>query len=290
MILKDLLNRSVRSYLMRVPITEGKKQLLRLTKHLIFPKESIVIFKTKYNFFLAVNLNNPEHQQMYFYGEHDERYEIKHIIKILRKGDICWDIGANIGFYTCLFASLVGETGKVVSFEPASKSMEFLAQNVAINSFRNLLLIKKALGDKKQEKELFYKVRNLAEGTASLKQSNKQTEFEIVEVDTIDNLSQTLPFPDFIKIDVEGYHIEVFEGGERFFRNHAPMVMAELEDDPKTLATMESYFRNIGYSRIYEFRKHGLHHCDSIVQSRNRNFLLLKENSNYFSRIQKFLI
>lgn len=158
--MKDLLNKSVRFYLIHVPITEGKKQLLKITRNLIIPKDSIVKFQTKYDFFLTVNLNNPEDQQMYFYGEHDERYEIKRLRKIIREGDICWDIGANIGFYSCLFASLVGKKGKVVAFEPASKSMEFLAQNVAMNRFENVVMIQKALGEKKQEKKLFYKSRS----------------------------------------------------------------------------------------------------------------------------------
>jgi FkbM family methyltransferase len=287
--MKDFLNRSVRFYLMHFPITEGKRQLLRLTKDMISPEEPLVIFKTKYDFFLKINLNNPEHQQMYFYGEHDERYEIKHLRKIIKEGDICWDIGANIGFYTCLFASLVGEKGMVVSFEPSSKCMEFLKDNVSMNRFENVVMIKKAIGDSKEDKKLFYNSKDLAEGTASLKHSDKKREFEIVEVEAIDNLFAALPGPDFIKIDVEGYQMELFQGAKKFFRNHTPIVMIEVEHDSNA-REISNYIRNLGYDRIYEFRKYGVFECEDIVHSKARNFLLIKEAHPHFSRIQNFIL
>ncbi len=284
--MRVLLNKFVRFYLMYFPITEGKKQLLQLTKDFITPGDPILIFKTKYNFYLRVNLQNPEHKRMYFYGEHDERYEIRHILKTLREEDICWDIGANVGFYTCLFASLVGKKGRVVSFEPASGTMDYLAQNVKINGLDQVTLIKKAVGDRKIEGKLFYNAGALAEGTASLTQSIEKAESEPIEVDTIESFAQELPAPDFIKIDVEGFQMEVFKGGKEFFKSHEPIIMAELKDDNADVVhEMESYIRNLGYS-IYEFRKSALHKCLSIVQAKKRNFLLIKESSAYFSRIK----
>lgn len=286
--MRGFLNKMVRFYLMRFPITEGKKQLLNMTRNLIFPHDHLFHFKTKYNFHFKVNLNNPEHQQIYFYGEHDERYEISTIRKMIKKGDVCWDIGANIGFYTCLFASLVEKCGKVVAFEPAAKSMEFLETSVAMNRFENVLPVRKALGDKKEEKRLFCSSKNLAEGTATLKPSEGQNDFEVVEVDKIDNLFERLPSPDFIKIDVERNLMEVFEGGEKFFRNHNPLIMAELEGDIHIIKRMESFLRNSGYNRSYEFKKRGLRFC--AIGAGGRNFMLVKDPSQYLSRIQNLIL
>lgn len=283
-ILKAALNSLVRSYLWQCPVTEGKQRLLALTRNYIMPDEPAVIFRTKHGFLLKVNLRNPEHQRMYFYGEHDERYEINNLVKILRAGDCCWDIGANIGFYTCLFAALVGNQGRVIAFEPVTATSEFLGNNVRLNEFRHVTLKKLALGDAPGHQQIFLDLPDMAEGTVSLNTA-AGAHSETINVETIDNLSASLPAPDFIKIDVEGYQMKVFAGGEQFFSTHSPMIMAELRDSDRTLMNAsQDFLRARGYL-IYEFRKHSLKRCENIFNSQGRNFFMVKENSPYFSRV-----
>jgi FkbM family methyltransferase len=281
---KTLVNTIVRAYLRHSPVTEGKKQLLELTKHFIMPDETLVSFPTKHGFNLKVNLHNPEHQRMYFYGEHDERFEINNIVKILRAGDICWDIGANIGFYTCLFATLVGNKGHVIAFEPVSATIGFLRENIRLNYINNVTLKEVALGDEPRRQQIFLDSPATAEGTVSLN-TTAGKHSEIIDVDTIDNLLASLPVPAFIKIDVEGYQMKVLAGGEKFFSNHSPMILAELCDQDHVLMNdTQVFLRSHGYL-IYEFRKHSLKRCENILESKGRNFFMAKENSLYFSRI-----
>jgi len=278
------LNLIVRSYLRHCPVTDGKQRLLALTKNCILPKEPLTVFRTKHDFYLKVNLHNPEHQRMYFYGEHDERYEINNLVNIIQPGDSCWDIGANVGFYTCLFASLVGESGRVVAFEPVSATRGFLSENVHINGYQNVSIIDKALGDVPGEHRIYLDTPENAEGTVSLN-AREGMHHEMIEVDTLDNLASVLPVPDFIKIDVEGYQMKVFTGGKEFFERHSPMIMAELRDKDKTLMNEAQVFlRSRGYL-IYEFRKRTLKLCEDILGSRGRNFFMVKEDSPYFPRV-----
>lgn len=281
-----LLNKVVRGYLAYFPVTDGKKYVLRCTKQRIMPEQSMVTFRTKHGFDLRVNLRNVEHQRMYFYGEHDERYEIRNLKRILRPGDTCWDIGANIGFYTCLFASLVGEAGRVVAFEPASNTAALLRENIALNSATaRVVVVNKAIGNEVGRHQIFFQAADMAEGTASLREK-KGSKSEWVDVDTLDNLFRTLPAPDFIKIDVEGYQEELFAGGEKFFTRESPMIMAELKDgDPAQMARVESQLRGWGYA-IYEFKKRSLQRCDDTTKSRARNFFILKEGSRYRARLR----
>ncbi|MDO8705766.1 MAG: FkbM family methyltransferase [Sulfuricaulis sp.] len=284
-IVKTALNTLVRSYLRHCPVTEGKQRLLALTRNYIMPDEPAVSFRTKHGFSLQANLRNPEHQRMYFYGEHDERYEINNIVKILQAGDCCWDIGANIGFYTCLFATLVGDQGRVIAFEPVSATSGFLGNNIGLNGFRHVTLKKLALGDAPGRQQIFLDLPDKAEGTVSLKTA-AGAHSETIDVETIDNLAASLPVPDFIKIDVEGYQMKVFAGGEKFFSRHSPMIMAELRDRDRTLMNdAQVFLRAHGYL-IYEFRKHALKRCENILDSRGRNFFMVKENSPYFSRVR----
>jgi FkbM family methyltransferase len=280
-----LLNRLVRAYLYHVPMTEGKKQLLRFTRDLILPRTELVTFTTRHGFRMTVNLRNPEHQRMYFYGEHDERYEVNNLRRLLRPGDVCWDIGANIGFCTCLFASLVGPTGRVMAFEPAPSSREFLRRNLELNRFDNAALVPKALGAARERQPLYYADLAAAEGTATLLSSDTKLQHQLVEVDTIDDLSADLPPPDLIKIDVEGYQLEVLRGARRFFSGHGPMVMAELKDlDRNKMLEAQNYFSDLDY-QLFEFHKHSLRLCDDILASRKRNFLMVKRDSPYSARI-----
>ena len=286
------LNYFVRSYLRWCPITDGKRLLLNLTRDLITPEDPITVFESKYGFRLKVNLANPEHQYLYFYGTHDERHVVTKLLKIIQPGDICWDIGANIGFYTCLLASQVEDAGEVIAFEPALRTCGYLHENVSLNRFMNVTVVNKGLSDKIEQRHLYYAEAGLAEGTASLKYANGRRASERVTLDTIDNLTRELPVPDFIKIDVEGYQLEVLRGGERCLKTHAPLLMAELKDVGETNQTLfgeiENYVADLGY-QLYEIKKYSIRRCKKLSDSPKRNFFLVKDQSRAFSRILPFV-
>lgn len=286
------LNYLVRNYLRWCPVTDGKRLLLNLTRNLITPDDPIAVFESKYGFRLKANLANPEHQYLYFYGTHDERHVVTKLLKIIQPGDVCWDIGANIGFYTCLLASRVENVGTVVAFEPALRTCGYLRENVSLNQFANVTVVNKGLSDKVEQRHLYYAEAGLTEGTASLKYTNGRSASERVTLDTIDNLTRELRIPNFIKIDVEGYQLEVLRGGEQCLKAHAPLLMAELKDVGETnralFGEIENYVADLGY-QLYEIRRYSIRRCQKLADSPKRNFFLVKEHSDAFSKILPWL-
>jgi protein-L-isoaspartate O-methyltransferase len=72
-----------------------------------------------------------KHKGYWFYGSKREKDTLLFIQRIVAAGDTVLDVGANIGYLTMLFAHLVGETGRVVAFEPGENDLPYLTANAS---------------------------------------------------------------------------------------------------------------------------------------------------------------
>ena len=280
----QLIRHLLRLYLSKFPITEGKKYIYMFAKKYFIPKQTKIISKMKYGFYLKLNLQNPEHQYYYFYMSHDERYEINNLQNIIQSSDICWDIGANIGFYSFLFSSIVND-GEVVAFEPISKTYDDLKIAKEINKYKNIKVNNYALGSHCEDKKIFHSHSDLSIGTASFLNSDLFKNSELVHINTIDDICNGLKIPDFLKIDVEGFQEEVIKGASVFFQNNAPLIMIEI--DRNTGQWLEDYFLSLNY-QFYRFHKNHISQVDSIF-SNGRNILFCKGDSIYSNRINRVM-
>jgi FkbM family methyltransferase len=89
-----------------------------------------------------------------------EPYETEVILRNLREGDVFVDIGANIGYYSVIAASAVGDNGKVFAFEPDPTNYDLLEQNIAANGFENVRAFRKAVSSSSDERYLYLCERN----------------------------------------------------------------------------------------------------------------------------------
>ena len=143
------------------------------------------------------------------YGELDTKI----IREEIHEGDIVIDVGANIGYYTLIFAQLVGSSGKVFAFEPESKNFEILKKNIEINNYPNIVAEQKIVSDKSGIVKLF-----IAEhGIVGHRINQEKSSQKFIEVESIilDNYIKKLNLDNkinFIKIDVEGSEPKVLEG------------------------------------------------------------------------------
>jgi FkbM family methyltransferase len=155
--------------------------------------------------------------------------------RIVKSGDVVYDIGANFGIYTLLLSNIVGSNGKVYAFEPNREILKNL--ELTVNQKSNVELMPIALSDTEGQATLFVPEDV---SMASLGNWTKEGKFggeiheTFCEMRRLDDLIQTgtLAFPQFIKCDVEGAELSVVRGGVSVFnRVDAPIFMFEVNSD-----------------------------------------------------------
>ena len=130
-----------------------------------------------------------------------EPFETDIVKKEVKKGDIVLDLGANVGYYTLLFAKLVGKNGKVFAFEPDPTNFSTLKKNVEINGYKNVVLVQKAVSNKTGDIHL-YLSSSVSNTIYNRHDGSKSIEIESVR---LDDYFKNVDFKiDFIKMDIEG--------------------------------------------------------------------------------------
>jgi len=128
-------------------------------------------------------------------------------VELVRPGMVCWDVGANVGFYTLLFAELVGPQGKVFAFEPLGRNVDLLRRHVEINGYRNVRIFPCALADFDGEVS-FDPGPNPSIGRIA---PSGPLRVPCARADTLLATGE-VEAPDVIKIDVEGAEAAVLRG------------------------------------------------------------------------------
>jgi len=162
--------------------------------------------------------------KLYYYGTH-EYFSTRIVENILKTNMVVFDIGANIGYYTLLCASLVGPTGKVYAFEPMSPAMDKIEENYRINGLKNVILEKKVLAEiTKLKQPVCFNYSWPIVGEA------KKPGIEYVDFISLDDYVSTnnIYRIDFVKLDVDGYEYKIISGGENAIRRFKPLILIEL--------------------------------------------------------------
>lgn len=134
------------------------------------------------------------------------------------------DLGANIGYFTLLFAQLVGEQGRVFAFEPDPTNFEILSLNVERNGFQNVLLENKAVSDQPGMSRLFSNQTN--RGDYRLYDSGDGREsVEVVTVSLDQYLQGDQREIDFVKMDIQGGELAAVRGMEGLLRGRERLKM-----------------------------------------------------------------
>ncbi|MFC5385282.1 FkbM family methyltransferase [Aquamicrobium segne] len=144
---------------------------------------------------------------------------------LLRPGDLVFDIGANIGYTTALFSHIVGSDGRVIAVEPSPRSFALLSRSLGEKA--NITLLN--LGVSKAEGQLEFYVPPSLDRASFIPIAGAQK--LRVTISSLDNLCASYGYPQFIKVDVEGYEPSVFSGAvATLHRNDRPIIVFEALD------------------------------------------------------------
>lgn len=142
------------------------------------------------------------------------REEHAALSRIVRPGMTVLDVGGNLGLYTLLISRLVGPTGRVVTFEPDPDLHALLQYNCTLNACTNVEAHNLALGRQRDRLVLRRMILNSGDNTLGAGGSGLFRREIATDVVALDEFLPDLR-PDLIKIDVQGWELEVLRGMER---------------------------------------------------------------------------
>lgn len=224
--------------------------------------------------------------QSYAFNRIHEEATTELFKRIVKEGDIFIDLGANIGYFSLLASKIVGEQGKVYSFEPEPRNFKYLCTNIELNSYKNIIPVNKAVSDKTGKTKLF--ICSYDTGHHTINQYNgikvqnpnkiggKEISIEI-ETTTLDEfLDKKEDFVNIIKMDIEGAEMLALKGMDRIIKQSKdlkiiieffPLFIEKMGCSPKEFVTKLKEYYNFSIFIIgkdYNARDQELTRIDNV--------------------------
>ena len=180
--------------------------------------------------------------------------------KEIRPGDRIWDVGANVGYYTQRFSEKVGK-GAVLAFEPSPINYKRLLESCA--SLENVTLLPCALGLENGNLVMQQGEDSLGATSRIVDADSGGIEIEVRSAADLIETSQA-DMPNGIKIDVEGFELEVLQGlGSHLNDDQLRYIGIEVHfgilkqrDMPNAPQKIEGLLKNSGFSITWPDNSH----------------------------------
>lgn len=163
-----------------------------------------------------------------FYGINNQNKDVMY--SLIKDGDVVLDIGTNIG-EVILNIAKKNINGKIYGFEPVDYNYEKLITNISLNNFKNIIISKLALSDKKET--LFYKEKKGHSGGISMnKEVNMDNNYKTIDSVTLDEFvkEKRLDKIDFVKVDIEGFEMNFLQGAKETIKQFKPKLFFEIDE------------------------------------------------------------
>jgi FkbM family methyltransferase len=159
---------------------------------------------------------------------HYERDESAMMLRLIGPRDTILDVGANVGWYSLNFAKQC-PLARIHAFEPIPQTFKQLEGNVVLNHVQNVQTHNIGLSNREDTLTFYYYAAGSGNASSANLADDPTTQVISCAVTTLDTYCDNAGLPvDFIKCDVEGAELLVFQGGHRTIARNKPVVFAEM--------------------------------------------------------------
>ena len=205
-----------------------------------------------------IRIHSYRHKGYWFHGRRREEGTMRLFGEFIAEGATVLDVGGHAGYIAVYLASLVGPDGRVFVFEPGQNNLPYLKHNTKTK--KNVTVVEKGVGSRNEARTFYIEgltgQNNSFISDFAVLETNKarayaaeaNVEETIVDVVTLDKFcSEEEIRPDFIKIDVEGFELEVLRGAASLLRDVRPVLMIEIQAGHQEIVRLA---RQLGYRML----------------------------------------
>ena len=148
--------------------------------------------------------------------------QLKYIIdREVKPGDVVLDLGANIGYYTIMLAKLVGSSGKIYAMEPEPRNFDLLQENIKLNQVEAIVeSFHMGASDSQGVGKLYLsKYSNIHSFLSHDDEDPDNSHFVEVLLTDVSTFVQGKRPVDMLRMDIEGYEVEVIQGLEKAIKD-----------------------------------------------------------------------
>lgn len=191
-----------------------------------------------------------------YYGVYEERF-VKHLKKVVRKGDIVIEPGVNVGYVTAVLQGLVGDTGKIYGLEPSITCFNKITKYLKSS---NIELMNMALSNQDGQAYFVDTPRVISKGYSFLSSVGVKSEIDneyLIDTITVDTLCKmnAIQSVRYLKLDVEGAELMSLQGAVGMLeKKKIDYILIETtfsEENTGMNTEMQTLLRGYGYKPYF---------------------------------------
>jgi FkbM family methyltransferase len=200
------------------------------------------------------------HRRARKYQRKEDRGGIAYIQNTIKKGDTVFDIGAHKAGYLYFFLSQLEHSGSIIAFEPQPVLYKYLLTLKQLFNWQNVRIESFAVSDKAGKALLYipYNHGRPSSPCATITENRLPFEYQLTEEVTTISIDaycrQHNTVPDFLKVDVEGNELLVFQGAKEILQSRKPPILFECEKrfvGTETMMQTFDFLMGLGYQGYF---------------------------------------